>query len=179
MHLTGLFTYECFQNQVKPCMQTRKSSQQLSEAQVGFNVRYWLHCQFFLLCSQSFLDNNQKSEMTSQWRNYSSNLRKFVHKNCATRYWLQISFLNFFLKVLDQQCHKVSKGYLSNFSTELSSQIFDCCPRNFLIQKETIGNVVSTSHWITPVRSLTVFTHRCCDCSRCWRWIYIRWVVDQ
>ena len=38
----------------------------------------------------------------------------------------------------------ISKGYL-NFSTELSSQIFDCCPRKFLIQEERIGNVVSTS----------------------------------
>ena len=28
------------------------------------------------------------------------------------------------------------------------TQIFDCCPRNFLIQEERIGNVVSTSHWI-------------------------------
>ena len=33
------------------------------------------------------------------------------------------------------------------------SQIFDCCPRNFLIQEERIGNVVSTSHWIRPVNT--------------------------
>ena len=57
-----------------------------------------------------------------------------------------ISLFTFFLKVLDQQCDKFPKGYPSNFSTELSSQIFDCCPRNFLIQEERIGNVVSTSH---------------------------------
>ena len=49
------------------------------------------------------------------------------------------------------QCHKFSKSYPSNFSTEFSSQIFDCCPRNFLIQEERIGNVVSTMNWITPV----------------------------
>ena len=77
--------------------------------------------------------------------------KKIVHKNCATGFWLPLSLFKLFLKVLDQQCHKFSKGYLSNFSTELSSQTFDCCPRNFLIQEETIRNVVSTSHWITPV----------------------------
>ena len=46
---------------------------------------------------------------------------------------------------------KIFQSYLSNFSTELSSQIFDCCPRNFLIQEKQNGNVVSTSHWIRPV----------------------------
>ena len=47
-----------------------------------------------------------------------------------------------------------SEDYLNNFSTELSSQIFDCCPRNFLIEEERIGNVVSTSHWIRPVSTI-------------------------
>ena len=37
------------------------------------------------------------------------------------------------------------------FLHELSSQILDCCPRNFLILDEKIGNVVSTTNWITPV----------------------------
>ena len=40
---------------------------------------------------------------------------------------------------------KISEGYLNNFSTELSTQIFNCCPRNLLIQEERIDNVVSTS----------------------------------
>ena len=35
---------------------------------------------------------------------------------------------------------------LFNFSTELSSQIIYCCPRNFLIREKQNGNVVSTSH---------------------------------
>ena len=43
------------------------------------------------------------------------------------------------------------KIYLNNFSTKLSSQIFDCYPRNFLIQEKQNGNVVSTSPWIRPV----------------------------
>ena len=94
-------------------------------AQVGFNVRYWLHCQsfFFLL----------RVSLVQQGIDY------------------HLVYSNFFLKVLDQWCHKFSEGYLSNFSTELSSQIFYFCHRNFLIQEERIGNVVSTSHWITPV----------------------------
>ena len=46
---------------------------------------------------------------------------------------------------------QIFQSYLNNFSTELSSQIFDCCPRNFLIQEKQNGNVVSTSHWIRPV----------------------------
>ena len=83
-------------------------------------------------------------------------LKKLNKKNlnklhCATGYWLPCSLFKFFLKFLDQRCWRFSKGYLNNFSTELSSQIFYCCPRNFLIQEERIGNVVSTSHWIRPV----------------------------
>ena len=78
--------------------------------------------------------------------------RKKLNKlHCGTGYWLPCSLFKFFLKLLVQWCWKFSEGYLNNFSTELSSQIFDCCPRNFLIQKERIGNVVSTSHWIRPV----------------------------
>ena len=61
--------------------------------------------------------------------------KKLVHKNCATGYWLPHSLFNFFLKFLDQRYWRFSEGYLNNFSTELSSQIFDCC----------------TSHWIRPV----------------------------
>ena len=80
--------------------------------------------------------------------------KKLVHKHCTTGYWLPRSLFKFFLKFLDQRCWRFSKGYLNNFSTELSSQIFDCCPRNFLIQEERIGNVVSTSHWIRPVMKL-------------------------
>ena len=61
-------------------------------------------------------------------------------------------FVNsFFLKLLDQQCWRFSEGYLNNFSTKLSSLIFDCYPRNFLIQEKQNGNVISTSHWIRPV----------------------------
>ena len=78
-----------------------------------------------------------------------------------TGYWLPISLFTFFLKVLNQQCHIFSKGYFSNFSTDLSSQIFDCYPRNFVIQEEGFGNVVSTSHWITPVsESLLQYSQR-------------------
>ena len=77
--------------------------------------------------------------------------KQLVHKNFATGYWLPLSLFKFYLKFLDQPCWRFSKCYPNNFSTELSSQIFDCCPRNFLIQEERIGNVVSTSHWITPV----------------------------
>ena len=80
--------------------------------------------------------------------------KECVHKHCAIGYWLPLSLFKFFLKVLDQQCHKFSEGYPSNFSTELSSQISECCSRKFLIQEERIGNVVSTSHWITPVSCL-------------------------
>ena len=83
---------------------------------------------------------------------YAWTKKKFVHKNFATGYWLPLSLFKFFLEFLDQWCWRFSKGYLNNFSTELSSQIFDCCPRNFLIQEERIGNVVSTSHWITSVQ---------------------------
>ena len=78
---------------------------------------------------------------------------------CATGYWLPRSLFNFFLKFLDQRCWRFSEGYLNNFSTELSSQIFDCCPRNFLIQEERIGNVVSPSHWIRPVLKICIYVH--------------------
>ena len=77
--------------------------------------------------------------------------KKLVYKNFATGYWEPLSLFNFFLTFWDQWCWRFSEGYLNNFSTKLSSQIFDCCLRNFLIQEERIGNVVSTSHWITPV----------------------------
>ena len=83
---------------------------------------------------------------------WSNNLRKNLNKlHCSTGYWLLRSLFKFFLKFLDQWCWRFCESYLSNFSTKLSSQIFDCCPRNFLIQEERIGNVVSTSHWIRPV----------------------------
>ena len=55
-------------------------------------------------------------------------------------------FINIFFQVLDQWCYRFSECYLNNFSTDLSSQIFDCYPRNFLIQEERIGNVVSTTN---------------------------------
>ena len=91
---------------------------------------------------------------------WSNNLRKNLNKLCcATGYWLPCSLFKFFLKFLDQQCWRFSEGYLNNFSTELSSQICDCCPRNFLIQEERIGNVVSTSHWIRPVVILQYDVH--------------------
>ena len=65
--------------------------------------------------------------------------------HCATQYWLPRSLFKFFVKLLDQRCWRFSEGYLNNFSTELSTQIFDCCPRNLLIQEERIDNVVNTS----------------------------------
>ena len=102
-----------------------------SSPQAGFNVRYWLHCQSFLL------------EL------------KNLNKLCGSQYLVaQCSLFNFFLKLLEW-CWRFSEGYLNNFSTELSTEIFDCCLRNFLIQEKQNGNVVSTSHWIrlvfTPV----------------------------
>ena len=78
----------------------------------------------------------------------SKNLNKLF---CATGYWLPCSLFKFFLKFLDQRYWRFSEGYLNSFSTELSSQICDCFPRNFLIQEGRIGNVVSTSQWIRPV----------------------------
>ena len=91
-------------------------------------------------------------------RAYSANtFSEWCHllylKNCATVYWLALRFFKFILNFLNQQCNKFSKSYSNNFSTDLSSQIFYCCPRNFLIQEERIGNVVSTTNWITPVLS--------------------------
>ena len=83
---------------------------------------------------------------------WSNNLRKNLNKLCGSQYPVaQCSLFKFFLKLLDQQCLRFSEGYLNNFSTELSTQIFDCCPRNFLIQEKQNGNVVGTSHWIWPV----------------------------
>ena len=97
---------------------------------------------------KKFLDNNQKSGMTA----WSKNLRKKLNKLHGSQYPVaQCSLFKFFLKLLDQRCWRFSKGYLSNFSTELSSQIFDYCPRNFLIQEKQNCNVVSTSHWIRHV----------------------------
>ena len=45
-------------------------------SQVGFNVRYWLHCQSFLLELKSLEDKYQKCEMTGRWGNYWGNLWK-------------------------------------------------------------------------------------------------------
>ena len=111
---------------------------------------------FEALCHAKFREISWNLKETVTFGKSSTSLvqqlkKKFVHKNCATGYWLPLSLFKFFLKFLDQQCWRFSEGYLNNFSTKLSSQIFDCCPRNFLIHEERIGNVVSTSHWITPV----------------------------
>ena len=102
--------------------------------------------------------------MTTRWRNYSGNLRKIVNiigPTTSEKIWINyvvVSTLlhnavysNFFLSCWTMML-KISEVYLNNFSTELSSQIFDCCPRNFLIQEKQNGNVVSTSHWIRPVK---------------------------
>ena len=121
---------------------------------------YWLPCQSFFLnykVSRTVIKNlrwqigEEITQITLEnlWHRWSKTLRKNVNKLIGSQYpFAQISFFTFLLKVLNWQCHK---GYSSNFSTELSSQIFDCCPRNFLIQEERIGNVVSTSNWIRPV----------------------------
>ena len=89
-----------------------------------------------------------RKSSTSLVQQLKKNLNKLY---CATGCWLPHSLFKFFLKLLDQWCWRFFEGYLNNFSTQLSSQIFDCCPRNSLIQEERIGNVVSTSHWIWPV----------------------------
>ena len=47
-------------------------------------------------------------------------------------------YSNFFSTFWTNNVEDFLKVTRSNFSTELSSQIFDCCPRNFLIQ-ERIG----------------------------------------
>ena len=80
------------------------------------------------------------------------------------------SLFKFFLKLMDQWCWRFSKGYLNNFSTELSSQIFDCCPRNFLIWEKQNGNVVSTSHWIRPVILVGCIPPACWGSG--WPWGY-------
>ena len=101
--------------------------------QFGFNVRYWIHCHF------------------------DSEKEKHLNKlHCATGYWLPCSLFKFFLKLLDQRWWKFSEGYLNHFSTKLSSQIFDCCPRKFLIQEKQNGNLVITSHWIRSVLHLSL-----------------------
>ena len=87
----------------------------------------------------------------------------------STWYWLPCSLFKFFLKLFNQRCWRFSEGYLNNFSTELSTQIFDCCPRNFLIQEERISNVVSTSHWIRPVETF----YSCEDMHFQWGFVYM------
>ena len=77
--------------------------------------------------------------MTTQWRNYWGNYQK-------------ICLVKFFLKLLDQQYHK---GYLSNFSTELSSQIFDCS--QYLTLNHTCGEGV------THRDDMIVFNERVCQ----------------
>ena len=136
---------------------------------VGFNSWYWLHCHWSLRVSSTKIKNLrwQLSGAIIQvtFGKSSTSLvqqlkKKLVHKNCATGYWLPLSLFNFFLMFLDQRCWRFSEGYPNNFSTGLLSQIFDCCPRNFLIQEERIGNVVSTTNWITPViKKILVYCH--------------------
>ena len=70
------------------------------------------------------------------------------------QFW-QIWQNDLFMENLDW-CWRFSEVYLNNFSTELSSQIFDCCPRNFLIQEKQNGNVFSTSHWIRLVVKIQI-----------------------
>ena len=88
---------------------------------------------------------------------WSNNLRKNLNKVHGSQYPVaQCTLFKFFLKLLDQRCWRFSEGCLNNFSTELSTQIFNCCHRNFLIQEKQNGNVVSTSHWIRPVMRLSL-----------------------
>ena len=103
-----------------------------NDAIIGIKISGWL------------LSRKYKHRSDSMWGISSNNLRKNLNK-------LPCSLFTFFLKLLDQQCWRFSEGYLNNFSTELSYQIFDCCPRNFSIQEKQNGNVVSNSHWIRPV----------------------------
>ena len=102
--------------------------------------------------------------------------------------WLPCSLFKFFLTLLDQWCWRFSEGYLNNLSTKLSSQIFDCCLRNFLIQEKQNGNVVSTSHWIRPVQMVireasVTERHRKADNSlqSCWTgssWIKLTHLIN-
>ena len=138
--------------------------------QVGFNSWYWLHCHSSLKVSSRAIENLRwqlSGEMiwvifekcvTSLFQQLK---KKLVHKNCAAAYWLPLSLFTFFLKLLGQWCYRFFEGYPHNFSTELSSQIFDCCPRNFLIQEERIYYVVSTTNWITPVFNIWKSTCSC------------------
>ena len=93
--------------------------------------------------------------MTTRWRNYSGNLRKIFNiigpnswekicKNCTVVSTLlhNAVYSNFFLSHWTNDVEDFPK---------LSSQIFDCCPRNFLIQEKQNGNAVSSSHRIRPV----------------------------
>ena len=136
-------------------------------AQVRFNSLYSLHCHSSLRVSSTTVEN-------LRWQFHGEIIlvifriettfvqqlkKKIVHTNHATGYWLPLSLFKFFLKFLDQWCYRFSKGYPNNFSTKLSSQICDCCPRNFLVQEESIGNVVSSTNWITSVPRSRKFKH--------------------
>ena len=119
-------------------------------------MRSWLHCHFvfFWIKNLRWQLGGEITQVTfrKSATSFVQKLKKILNKlHCATGYWLPCSLFKIFLKFLDQQCWRFSEGYLNNFSTELSPKIFDCCPRNFLIQEERISNVVSTSHWIQPV----------------------------
>ena len=55
-------------------------------AQVGFNSWYWLHYHSSLMVSRTTIKNQLSGEII--WVAF----RKLVHKNCATEYWLPLSF---------------------------------------------------------------------------------------
>ena len=113
--------------------------------------------------------------MTTPWRNYSGNLQKSstslveqlkkkIEKLYGSQYPVaQCSLFNFFLKSLDQRCWRFSKVYLNNFYTELSSQIFDCHPRNFLIQK---GKYWQCSQYLTLNPTCATPLHQVNNCNK-------------
>ena len=139
--------------------------------------------------------------MTAQWRNYSgnpsenlwhhwsNNLKKISSQKLCNRVLTITHLIIIFLKVFRPVMIQIFKGYPNNFSAKLSSQIFKCYARNFLIHEERIGNVVITTNWITPVQLLIaktwcciflVIKEECCsDCRVCAAdWVHFLAIED-
>ena len=84
----------------------RVSIDNLTNPQIGFKLRYWLHCHSNLRVSRAKIENLRwqfggdiirvtfKQFVTSLVQQLK---KKCVHKNCAKRYWLPISLFTFFL----------------------------------------------------------------------------------
>ena len=89
-------------------------------SQVGFNSRYWLYCHPNLRVSRTKIENlrcqvGENINFITFGKLVTLLVQKLkkkcAHKNCESRYWLQISLFTFFLKFLGQWCYKFSEGY--------------------------------------------------------------------